>query len=184
LISRKPAPALCRHIPVSNYHNSGGAMTMSQVSRMLDDEHRANVALLGRLEQAVGGAAHYEAAHAALMRQLLGVLEHEIDRHFGFEEEQLFPRLHESGDGGLATLLHEEHESILAVCSDLLPLARRAAGGAIDDAGWSRLRPLALELAERLVAHIDKETLALLPVLDALLDEEADRELAFAYTAA
>ena len=39
------------------------------------------------------------------------------------------------------------------------------------------------ELIERMVSHIDKETLALLPMVDDLLDEEADRELAFAYAA-
>ena len=159
-------------------------MISSQVSRMLDDEHSANVALLGHLEQAISRSMQYDAAHASLMGQLVRLLDHEVDRHFGFEEEQLFPRMEESGDGGLALLLQEEHESIRAVGHDLLPLARQAAAGSIDEAGWNRLRPLARELAERLTAHIDKETMALLPVLDELLGEEVDRELAFAYTAA
>ena len=156
----------------------------SQVSRMLDYEHRANLALLAKLEQTIGRSTRHDPAHAPLLGQLVRLLEHEVDRHFGFEEEQLFPRMEESGDGGLAVLLQEEHESIRAVGRDLLPLAREGAGGSIDEAGWNRLRPLALELSERLTAHIDKETMALLPVLDELLDEEVDRELAFAYTAA
>jgi hemerythrin-like domain-containing protein len=159
-------------------------MISTQVSRMLDDEHRANVALLGQLEQAIGRAPRHEPSQAALLGQVQRLLEQEVDRHFGFEEEQLFPRMRENGDGGLATLLQEEHDSIRAVGRDLLPLVQRAVAGSIDEPGWSRLRPLALELAERLVAHIDKETMALLPLVDELLDEEADRELAFAYTAA
>jgi hemerythrin-like domain-containing protein len=159
-------------------------MNSSQVSRMLDDEHRANVALLGQLEPLASRSTRYDAGHAPLLGQLVRLLEHEVGRHFGFEEEQLFPRLAENGDGGLATLLQEEHESIRAVCTELLPLARQAAAGSIDEAGWSRLRPLALEFAERLGAHIDKETMALLPAVDQLLDDETDRELAFAYTAA
>jgi hypothetical protein len=36
-------------------------------------------------------------------------------------------------------------------------------------------------MVERQVAHIQKETMALLPLLDDLLDDELDRELAFAY---
>jgi hemerythrin-like domain-containing protein len=156
----------------------------SQVSRMLDDEHAANVALLCQLQLATSRCASFDATHRPLMAQVVRLLEHEVGRHFGFEEEQLFPRLQESGDGGLALLLQEEHESIRAVGADLLPLARNAAGGTIDDAGWTRLRPLALELAERLTAHIDKETQALLPLVDDLLEEETDRELAFAYSAA
>jgi hemerythrin-like domain-containing protein len=156
----------------------------SQVSRMLDDEHAANVALLCQLQLATSRCASFDAAHRPLMAQVARLLDQEVGRHFGFEEEQLFPRLHESGDGGLAELLQEEHESIRAVGRDLLPLARDAAGGTIDEAGWNRLRPLALELAERLTAHIDKETQALLPLVDDLLEEETDRELAFAYSAA
>jgi hemerythrin-like domain-containing protein len=156
----------------------------SQVSRMLDDEHAANVALLCQLQQATSRCASYDDAYRPLMAQLVRLLENEVDRHFGFEEEQLFPRLHESGDGGLALLLQEEHESIRAVGRDLLPLAREAAAGTIAEAGWTRLRPLAAELAERLTAHIDKETQALLPLVDDLLEEETDRELAFAYSAA
>ena len=34
-----------------------------------------------------------------------------------------------------------------------------------------------------MVAHIQKETMALLPLLDDLLDEDSDRELSFAYSA-
>jgi hypothetical protein len=50
-------------------------------------------------------------------------------------------------------------------------------------AGWHALRPLALEFVERQVVHIQKETMALLPLLDELLDDDTDRDLAFAYAA-
>jgi hypothetical protein len=39
-------------------------------------------------------------------------------------------------------------------------------------------------MVERQVAHIQKETMALLPLLEDLLDDDADRELSFAYAAA
>jgi hemerythrin-like domain-containing protein len=159
-------------------------MNTSQVSRMLDDEHRSNVALLGRVEQSLGRATRFDPEAAGLIGQLVRAMESDIDRHFRFEEEQLFPRMTESGDGGMAGLLQEEHETIREVAADLLPLARQAAQGPVDDARWTTLRTLTLELVERQVAHIQKETMALLPLLDDLLDEETDRELAFAYTAA
>lgn len=63
----------------------------------------------------------------------------------------------------------------------MLPLARAAADGTIDNEGWSALRRNALEMVERQVAHIQKETVALLPLLDDLLDDDTDRDLAFAY---
>jgi len=41
----------------------------------------------------------------------------------------------------------------------------------------------ALEMIERQVAHIQKETMALLPMLDDVLDDDDDRALAFACAA-
>jgi hemerythrin-like domain-containing protein len=179
-----PAPGV--DIPAFEYHYCGGdaPMNSTQVSRMLDDEHRANIALLGQVEQMITRSTRFDAGSATLVGQLVRLLENDIERHFTFEEEQLFPRMTENGDGGMAALLQEEHEAIREVCAELLPLARQAAAGSIDAAAWSALRPLALELIERQVAHIQKETMALLPLLDDLLDEETDRELAFAYTEA
>ena len=110
-------------------------------------------------------------------------LEHDIDRHFVFEEQELFPRLIEAGDGGIAGLLTEEHEAIRAVAAELLPLARAAPAAGLDVAGWEALKRGVLELVERLVSHIQKEEMALLPLLDDLLDDETDRQLAFAYAA-
>ena len=116
-----------------------------------------------------------------LVGQFARALEQDIERHFRFEEESLFPRMADAGDGDMAALLVEEHEAIREVAAELLPLARPPPRAPIDEAGWAPLRRSALELVERQVAHIQKETMALLPLLDDLLDEETDRELAFAY---
>lgn len=154
----------------------------SLVSRTLDDEHRANLALLDRVEQAFGrmrarGSDELRTLAGALARQV----EQDIGRHFAFEERELFPRMTDAGDGDMAALLAEEHASIRAVADELLPLARAAEDGTLDAAGWDALARGALEIAERQVAHIQKESMALLPLLDDLLDEDDDRELAFAY---
>ena len=154
----------------------------SLVSRTLDDEHRANLALLDRVEQAFGrmrsrGSDALRTLAGALARQV----EQDIGRHFAFEERELFPRMTDAGDGDMAALLAEEHASIRAVADELLPLARAAEEGTLDTAGWDALARGALEIAERQVAHIQKESMALLPLLDDLLDENDDRELAFAY---
>ena len=158
---------------------------MNEVSRALDDEHRATLDLLGRAGQAFTRAPRPgtdEASEASRVAASLAqfIAEH-IARHFDFEEQVLFPRLVAAGDGDLAELLAEEHVTIRAVAAELLPLARAAAAGTLDDAGFASLKRGAPELAERLGAHIQKETMSLLPSLDDLLDEESDREIAFAY---
>jgi hemerythrin-like domain-containing protein len=150
-----------------------------QVSQALDDEHRSNLELLGRAERVFARADDPEASQLA--GRLVRHLEHEIGRHFGFEEDELFPRMADAGDGDLAAMLCEEHDTIRAVAEELLPLARAAAAGPLSAGDAGTLRRLVLEIVERQVAHIQKETMALLPLLDDLLDEDVDRELAFAY---
>ena len=159
-----------------------------QVSRTLDDEHRSNLELLGRVEQAFSRAPRFGNAGDAELAQLAGAfgrhIEQDIGRHFDFEERELFPRMSDAGDGDMAALLVEEHESIRAVAREVLPLAQAAAAGTLDDAGWTALKRGALEMVERQVAHIQKETMALLPLLEDLLDETDDRDLSFAYASA
>lgn len=154
---------------------------MRQVSRVLDDEHRSSIALLDRVGRALatGDDAALQALAAPLQRQL----EHEIDHHFGFEEDELFPRMADAGDADLAELLTEEHETLRAVAAELQPLAAQLSAGTLSAAQRAALQRVASELVERQVAHIQKETMALLPMLDDLLDEETDRQLAFTYSA-
>ena len=158
---------------------------MGQVSQALDSEHRANLGLLGQVEAAFVRAGRNDAdERARLAGALARFLEDEVGRHFDFEERELFPRLADAGEGDIAELLAEEHVAIRAVASELLPLARSAAARTIDASALEALQRGVSELVERQVAHIQKETMALLPMLDDLLDEETDRALAFAYAAA
>ncbi len=158
-----------------------------QVSRALDGEHRTNLDLLGRVERAFARAPRTGAARDPDLTRLAGVfarhIEQDIGRHFDFEERELFPLLADAGEGDIAGLLEEEHVAIRAVAGELLPLARTAAAGNLGDDGWEALKRGALEMVERQVAHIQKETMALLPMLDDLLDEDTDRKLAFDYAA-
>jgi len=152
-----------------------------QVSRTLDEEHRNNLELLGKVEQALARAPRPDPAMNDLIGKFAQALDHDIERHFRFEEDSLFPLMDEAGDGEMAALLVEEHDTIREVAAELLPLARAAIAGTIDDEGWGTLRLSALEIVERQVAHIQKETMALLPALDDLLDDDTDRNLTFAY---
>lgn len=156
---------------------------LRQTSRSLHDEHIATLALLGRVEQTFTRDARADPATPTLARALARHLDHELGRHFEFEESELFPRLDAAGEGAIAALLTEEHGTIRAVAEELLPLVRAAAEGTLDAGDWDILRRGTPELVERLVAHIQKETMAMLPMLDDVLDEDTDRELAFAYAA-
>ncbi len=148
-----------------------------QTSLRLHEEHLATIQLWGRLEQSFAARVPQDELDA-LLRNCSAALADEVTRHFEFEEKELFTRLAQAGDRDIAELLAEEHETIRSAARalrELLALPQR------DAAARQQLRTLALELAERLVAHVQKEEMALLPALEDLIDEETDRELALAY---
>ncbi len=159
-----------------------------QISRKLFEEHVAVLDLLDRfgraLRQAGPAAARaQDPGWRLLLGQLAGALEYEITRHFDLEETQLFPRLHERGEGDLAELLFEEHEAIRPVARAVLALAGEAQAGRLDEADWGRLKVAGLELVERLSSHAEKEQGALVPLVEEMLDEKTDQALWTDYAA-
>jgi hemerythrin-like domain-containing protein len=142
-----------------------------QVSRRLHEEHQATLGLWTRLETSLAAGK----ADATLMRSAAASLGEEIGRHFAFEEAELFPRLAAAGEGDIAELLSEEHEAIRAA-------GRRFIAVVKENPADASLKSLALELAERLVSHVQKEEMSMLPALDDLLDDETDEALASQYS--
>jgi hemerythrin-like domain-containing protein len=153
-------------------------------SRKLAEEHRESLAMLERIERSVRdvpAGRGPDAAFAALAGQVARAIGREVDRHFRFEEDDLFPRLVAGGDADLVDLLLEEHKTIRAAAADLLPMLLAASTGRLDASQFVAMRPVALEFVERLGAHIHKEDAALLPAIDAILDDGVDREITLAY---
>ena len=140
------------------------------ISRRLHEEHDATLALWGRVEASLAAGRH----DTLLLRSAAGALAHELEHHFAFEERELFPRLAAAGEGDIGELLQEEHHVIREAGGRFIALVR-------DDSSKNGVKVLGLELAERLVAHVQKEEMSLLPALDDLVDETEDGELSAAY---
>lgn len=158
---------------------------MGQVSQTLDTEHRHALDVLGRMEQALSRREMpRDSQFAALASAFVRLLEHDTGAHFDFEESELFMRMAEAGESDIAALLAEEHDAIREACGEVLPLARAVAAGALPEADFDHFKRGVLEIVERQVAHIQKETMALLPLLDDLLDDDTDRELSMLYASA
>lgn len=159
----------------------------SQTCRRLHEEHEAVFELLRRLQRALvaskGDAAPdpLDPAWSTLWRDLRSGLEFEVARHFEFEEESLFPLLIEGGEGELVELLVADHQAIREVTSPLLEILGKGEARKLDASGWAAFRRLGLELCDRLSEHALKEEQAMLPTLENLLTEEADRQLFAAY---
>ena len=154
----------------------------NRINQTLHEEHRATIALMERLEQLLarhrgGPPPSGERAVAQLMTDLSTALEAEVERHFAFEENRLFPYLHEIGDAAIGAHLTDEHNAIRPIGSKVAKLARDAAALGFDDATWKQFRPLGLELCDRLLTHVQKEEMALLPMLEEGMDAETEARL-------
>ena len=158
-----------------------------QTCRRLHEEHEAVFELLRRLERSLVKSRAdavpdlLDPAWSSLLRDLRSGLEFEVAPHFDFEERSLFPILADAGEGDLVGLLNEDHKVIREVTAPLLELVGRGLAGKLDASGWQSMKRLGLELCERLTDHALKEEQAMLPALESLLSEEADRELFSAY---
>jgi hemerythrin-like domain-containing protein len=161
----------------------------NRVSQALHEEHRATIALMERLEQLIarfrrsGPPNATEAGIARLLSDLSTGVEAEVARHFDFEEQQLFPYLEAAGDAAIGAHLSEEHTVLRPLGARLATLARQAANGGFDQSTWSEFCRLGFELCERMLAHVQKEEMALLPLLEESMDADTEMRLYEDYVA-
>lgn len=159
-----------------------------RTNRRLHDEHVAVISLLARFQSALQRARDPDALRddltARLLREVATAIAGEVRAHFDFEERDLFPRMIDAGESGLVALFLEEHAAINAARDALSPLLAAALAGRLDGAGFAALRARGMDLCERLTAHAEQEEGALLPLLEDLLDDDADRAALDAYDAA
>jgi len=160
-----------------------------QVARMLHEEHTAALSLLQRLSACLSRHGpitppkNTDHAVARLLSELSSAIETEIRIHFKFEEDSLFPLLDAFGERELMDLYLEEHRVIVSLGDKAAVMARAARTEGFDAPAWASFHSVATAFADRLTGHAEAEEAALLPLLDDLLDMEADERLAETYQA-
>ncbi len=153
-----------------------------RINQIMHDEHMAASAVLKDVEGLLAGAGNNPpdvtiAEIAAILANAADTLEGEIRDHFDFEEKALFPLLAEHDEAAIGAHLSDDHQIILPLAEDVIGGSRGALAGGFSDASWRAFRAAAAQLVERLSAHIDKEEMALLPMLEDVLDLETDMAL-------
>jgi hemerythrin-like domain-containing protein len=114
---------------------------------------------------------------AQLLSDLSTGMGAEVQRHFDFEENQLFPYLNGIGEDAIGAHLADEHRAIRPIGIKIAKLARGAAAQGFDEATWDEFRRLGQELCEQLPAHAQKEDMALLPLLEDSMDADTEARL-------
>jgi hemerythrin-like domain-containing protein len=155
----------------------------NRISQTLHDEHGATVALMERLEQLLargrraGPPDKADSNVARLLSDLPTSLETEVDRHFTFEENHLFNYLEAVGDTGICEHLTSEHQVMRPLGTRVAALARAAAIGGFTPESWEEFTRLGQELGDLMLAHVQKEEMALLPVIEDNMDSETEARL-------
>jgi hemerythrin-like domain-containing protein len=149
----------------------------NRISRTLHEEHLATVALMDRLEQLIARHRHGppdigDRIVLQLLSDLSNAVEGEIQRHFAFEEEHLFPYLGAIGEAEIGAHLTDEHVAIQPIGLRIAVLAREAPVRGFDEASWDEFRRSGRELCERLRDHVQKEEMALLPLIEDSMDAD------------
>ena len=155
----------------------------NRISQTLHDEHAATVALMERLEQMLARGPRgsppdkADGNVARLLSDLSTGLEAEIQRHFAFEEDHIFTYLAATGDGRIGEHLTSEHAAIHPIGTQVAAIARAAATDGFAPAEWEVFKRLAQDLSDRMLTHMQKEEMALLPVIEENMDPETEARL-------
>lgn len=154
----------------------------NRICQTLHQEHMANVALLDRVERLMAVQRRTppniaDPAVTQLLSELATGAAAEVERHFDFEERGLFVYLDSIGEGPIGAHLTEEHAILRPLISRLAAMARDGMGRGFDETTWNEFRRLGGEACERMPAHIQKEEMALLPLIEDSMDAETEARL-------
>ena len=156
-------------------------MTFSNpICQTLHDEHLANIALLQRVGQLLAQGRdppNNDQAVQRLLSDLDSGMANEVKRHFDFEEHALFAYLDSIGESAIGAHLTQEHSMLRPLIAQLCETAHATKERGFNVESWNQFRRLGAELCEQLSAHIQKEEMALLPLIEENMDSETEVRL-------
>lgn len=158
-----------------------------QSSKALHDDHMVGLSILervdGLLQRHRDGAPDLREDPEArrVLVDLKTMVSVELPPHFDFEENELFPRLVELGDGAMVELLIEEHATLRAAWPVIADVCRKSLASTASTEEWRAFRQVAGDFAETLTSHINKEEMGLLGAIETMLDADVDQEVALTY---
>ena len=161
----------------------------NRITQLLHDEHGTTGAVMERLQDLINrnplGEPPDVQAHEVrrLLSELSLAIGPDLMRHFDLEEKFLFRYFDEFGDDAIGRDLTEEHVVFRQVIGRLTQLLDNVTTASFDAATWKDFRSLGQELSVNLLAHIEKEEMALLPILEELMDADAEASIFEEYMA-
>lgn len=159
-------------------------MMQTQIGALLHEDHMATIETLQALEEFLGrhrAPPVVDGAAKDFLKRLSSTLREEVEKHFGFEENHLFPVFLERGESGIVMMLTHEHRTILPLAVQVADMADAAAEAGFAEHTWRDFHDTGSELVEREIFHVQKEEMGLLAAISALVNPEVDARLAETY---
>jgi hemerythrin-like domain-containing protein len=153
----------------------------NRICQTLHDEHLANIALLQRIGQLLAAQGRTPPDNNQTVQRLLSDLgsgmANEVKRHFDFEERRLFTYLDSIGESAIGIHLTEEHSVLRPLVAQLCETAHAMGERGFNAESWNQFRNLGAELCGQMSAHIQKEEMALLPLIEESMDSQTEIRL-------
>lgn len=159
-------------------------LTQTRIGSLLHRDHMSTIETLQALEEFMGrhrAPPKIDDDVGAFLGRLAKTLKEEVECHFGFEENHLFPVFVQLGETGIVMMLTQEHRTILPLAVQVAELSLAAVQSGFDAQSWRDFRDSGSELVEREIFHIQKEEMGLLSAISALVDPDVDARLAETY---
>ena len=158
----------------------------NDIGGLLHQEHLNTLAVVNELEDRVLGRSRekpVDAAERDWLRQLIVMIDNDIDRHFAFEEDELFPEVARRGLGDITGMLTQEHATIRPMAEQLRALADRAIEESLSREDWEAFRDTGMDFIHAVMFHVQKEEMGIIRRLPALIDAATNRAFAERYLA-
>ena len=159
----------------------------TELGRMLHEEHLRTLEVMNAVEMRISGKKQdrrldkADAGDERLLHDVLAIVDQDINQHFRFEEDVLFPILDTAGAGDMTRLLIQEHDGIRPLAETLRTLSVGVLENGCDDDAWRGFRYAAMDLVHAIMFHIQKEEMGLIQKLGFFTDEDTDRTLSARY---
>lgn len=158
------------------------------LSDLLHREHVHTLSVLDYMETRLADARSRpfdvnDLRDRACLDALMAMIDHDILKHYRFEEEVLFPRMDDVGLGSITGMLLQEHDAVRSMTDALQSLTGHAIEHGFSATAWQQFRDGVMDLIHSVGFHIQKEEMGVIRPMAIAFGDEVDRELGSLYLA-
>ena len=156
-------------------------MFANRISQTLHEEHGATIELMERLESMMSGEKPRcdPSKPAAARSRRRHRCRH--DPSLRFRGTAPVPLLESVGDQLIGDHLTEEHNAMRPLGGKARSLCGAAQKSGFDAQSWQEFQRAGAEFVQRMLIHVQKEEMALLPLIDGTMDSATETRLCDVY---